>query len=289
MSSCSNVGMVTDGGSLSYGPSRAGRLLAPARLPIRGDGYWTPPRWASRGLRYGTDELVGMVVFAGRDIARQLPLATLSVGDLSLARGGRSKWHRSHQTGRDVDLLFLIRDSEGRSILSERMWKFDSDGKVFRSLEAVVFDEAAEPDYVFDDLGNWLMVKSLLTNPIAEVQYIFISDALKQRLIDVAYEQGEDEELIQKAGYLLHQPSDSLPHDDHMHVRVLCSRDDLALGCRDQGVLRWVKKGYKYVRRFERDIRVPRVRQGIGAFAASNLAFPGFFPIARQNVVGLAF
>ena len=211
---CSTVGMVTDGGSLSYGPARAGRLLDPAALPRRGDGYWIPPTWARRGLAYGTDELVGMIVYAGREISRQLPSATLSVGDLSLGRGGRSRWHRSHQTGRDVDLLFLIKDSNGKPVLSERMWQFDGNGHAVRRNEEAIFDESADPGYVFDDMGNWLMVRSLLNNPIAEVQYIFIADSLKQRLIDLAFELGEPTEIIQKASYLLHQPSDSLPHDE---------------------------------------------------------------------------
>ena len=32
------------------------------RLPAEGDGFWIPPRWSSRGLNYGTDELVTLIV-----------------------------------------------------------------------------------------------------------------------------------------------------------------------------------------------------------------------------------
>jgi len=234
---------------VSFGPSRQGRVEGAAKLPLEGKGFWTPSRWAQRGLRYGTDELVALVVYVGRDLARNAPGTKMSVADLSTKGGGRSRWHRSHQAGRDVDLLFVTKDEKGRPLLAERMLSFAEDGRARVTKGMAPVGEDPRPSVYFDEQANWVVVKSLLTSPVAEVQYIFVADWLKQRLIDHAMSAGEPDELIQLAGHLLHQPSDSMAHDDHFHVRVFCSPHDLALGCRDRGRLRWLKKDYKYRRK----------------------------------------
>ncbi|MEO8214535.1 MAG: hypothetical protein ABI560_15140, partial [Myxococcales bacterium] len=46
---------------------------------------------------------------------------------------------------------------------------------------------------------------------------------------------------------IIRQPSDSEPHDDHMHVRIYCDPNDRALGCSDHGPVRWWKKRWKYM------------------------------------------
>ncbi|WP_428267311.1 penicillin-insensitive murein endopeptidase [Haliangium sp.] len=317
---CPRQGIVDDGTSISYGPSNRGKLIKSVRLPRRGQGYWTPPRWAMRGLRYGTDELVTLVVYLGRRLdmeerananvsslqppgsrgaptlarnAKTSPVRRtgrksftaqrigaeafpyrragghgvpgrgvgaevfprpvgpiLGVADLSWGRGGPSPWHRSHQTGRDVDLLLFATDAEGRPLVLDRMVKYGPEG------QAVIitggFDDPrtpfneAERRIYFDVERNWRLVRALIDNPVAPVQYIFIADWLKQKLIEHAIAAGEPAALVEKAGHLMHQPGDAPPHNDHMHVRVYCAATDRVHGCRDRGILRWTKKGYKY-------------------------------------------
>ena len=65
--------------------------------------------------------------------------------------------------------------------------------------------------------------------------------------IEYARDQDEDPSLVERADAILHQPGDSLPHDDHLHVRVFCAGDDRAFGCVDRGPVRWWKKRYKYM------------------------------------------
>lgn len=250
LTGCPQHGLVHDGTSISYGPSNRGTLIYPTRLPDRGEGYWTPRRWATRGLRYGTDELISLLVYVGRRIERESPGARVGIADLSPRRGGPSAWHRSHQTGRDADLLFFATDITGTPIELRAMLPFASDGTAVLppghpGLRALFGGPAARTVY-FDVARNWLLVRALIENPVAPVQFLFISDALKQMLIDHARAVGEPEHLIQKAGFLLHQPGDSLPHNDHIHVRIYCAPSDRVHGCRDRGVLRWVKKDYKY-------------------------------------------
>ncbi len=237
--------VLSDDTSFSRGPSRYGALHNPARLPVAGQGFWIPPIWSDRGLNFGVDELVAMLVYTGRRLHMKDENLVLSIGDLSRARGGRSPWHRSHQTGRDVDLLFFVRDHEDNSVRSQAMFKHDSEGKQKgASTETEV--------HQFDVRANWYVVEALLENPVAEVQYIFIQDDLRQMLLDYASMSGVAPGLIAKAALILMQPNDSAPHDDHMHVRIFCPKEDLRSGCRDFGQMRWHKRDYKYERRIER-------------------------------------
>ena len=279
---CAGQGLVDDGTSVSFGPPNSGTILNPARLPDRGDGYLVPATWADRGLRYGSDELVGMVVYLGRDLAGRDLGRPLVVADLSPERGGPSAWHRSHQTGRDVDLLFFVRDATGRPVVPTAMLHYRADGASLPDRGDA--DAATGAPLYFDDQANWMLVRELITNPIADVEYIFISEDLKQRLLDQAVALGEPRSLIEAASFLLHQPSHAPPHDDHMHVRILCPPSDVGQGCREMGPLWWYKKDYKY-----RPERLARSAMGrrIGAALRSrqvimaalpSLPFRGFVP-----------
>ena len=243
---CVFDGLVVSGdSSFSRGPSRYGALHNPARLPTEGHGYWIPPIWSDRGLNYGVDEVVGMLVHVGRTLELRDPALVLGVGDISRPGGGRSPWHRSHQTGRDVDLLFFVTDHNDKRIRSEAMLHHDKDG-------SEIGPSVAGQAHRFDVAANWYVVHALLTNPIAEVQYIFIQDDLRQLLLEYAGMSGVKHSVIARAAQILMQPGDSAPHDDHMHVRIYCPKSDLQLGCVDFGKMRWHKRDYKYESRFER-------------------------------------
>jgi penicillin-insensitive murein endopeptidase len=230
---CAALGGVDDGTSLSEGGSNRGALLNAVELPVRGDGYLIPPTWASRGLNFGTEELVGIIVRAARRVDRERPGATLYVADLSPRRGGASAWHRSHQSGRDADLHFYALDVAGRPAgVPSVMPRFDGLG--------------VAAGRVFDVERNWLLVRAILEDPVSDVQYLFISAPLRQRLLDHATASGEPPELVARAAAVLAQPADSLPHDDHLHLRIYCPAGDRSLGCKDRGPQRWLKKTWKY-------------------------------------------
>ena len=252
--SCTSVGWVSDGTSLSYGSSNRGALVDGIELPVAGDGYFMPPTWAGRGLNWGTEELVGLLVRASRRVRAESPESTLHIADLSPRRGGASTWHRSHQTGRDADLLFFGIDAEGRQAPAPlAMIRYDDAGM------GAVVDEARNPvsPRTFDVARNWLLVRALLEDPIVEVQFLFISNALKKKLLEHAAGMGEPTAILAEAEMILSQPGDSLPHDDHLHVRIYCPPSDRSLGCRDRGPQRWLKKGWKYVDRMTKVAAVP--------------------------------
>jgi penicillin-insensitive murein DD-endopeptidase len=233
---CAQYGIVHDGTSVSWGTTNRGVLVNGAQLATRGEGFWMPPRWEARGLHYGTEELVSLVVHAARRVHAETG-AVLGVGNLSPRGGGPSRWHGSHQNGRDVDLFFFARDADGQPVRVMEMLRFDDRG-------VVELDD--DEQLVFDVERNWLLVRAMLESPIASVQWIFVADYLKQMLLDHAIERGESLGLVLKASYILHQPSNAPPHADHFHVRILCPRTDRTLGCRDRGWVRWTKKAAKY-------------------------------------------
>jgi penicillin-insensitive murein endopeptidase len=240
-SGCAQLGTVSDGTSLARGYCNDGRLVDGVRLPQRGDGYLIPPVWHNRGNNWGTDELVSLVVRAARRVEREAPGSMLYVGDFSPEGGGPKAlgWHRSHQTGRDADLIFFALDAEGKpQRVPGTMYRFGDDG----------WTRQKGPGRLqFDVDREWVLVRALLEDPVVDVQHLFISAPLRQMLLDHAEKIGESRELIERARLTLQQPVDALPHDDHLHVRIFCPVSDRVLGCRDRGPLRWFKKTYKYL------------------------------------------
>jgi penicillin-insensitive murein endopeptidase len=237
LGACSTFAPISDGTSLSWGSTSRGELAHASELPVRGDGYLIPPTWAGRNMNFGTDELVALLVRATRRVAREEPGVPLYVGDLSAQRGGATAWHKSHQAGRDADLIFFAVDDDGRPApVPTAMRIFDENG--------ATVDGGRR--YYFHTARNWALVRALLEDPDGDVQFLFVAHHLRKLLLDYAAAQGEPADLVERAEAVLLQPGDSLPHDDHLHVRIYCPASDLALGCRERGPLRWLKKGYKY-------------------------------------------
>lgn len=247
---CAGPNLWTDLTSVSTGHTGHGRVRQPARLRLRGIGYKVPEKWRKRGFIYGTDELVTAIKHAAGRVRARYWQATAGIADLSPAEGGPSKWHKSHQSGRDVDVLFYTKVPDGRSLPppEEDMIVFNNEGKPI--LPAEYTGGYADPDWAerrFDARKNWLFIETLLRDPTIRVQWIFISRPLEALLVAEARKRGRPEWIIGYAETVMQQPGDSLPHDDHMHVRIYCSRADRFHGCEDRGPI-WhhEKKSYKY-------------------------------------------
>src|SRR3954467_5164204 len=162
LSGCVELGVVTDGSSISYGKPNNGYLVDGVKLPDKGDGYTTREVWSLRGNRYGTDELVTLVKGVAKRMKKKVKDVRLVVADLSNTTGGAEHaFHRSHQNGRDADLLYYMRDSEGKPFEADAMHVFNARG------------EATDGSGITVDVPRtWLLVKELLTAREAYVQYI---------------------------------------------------------------------------------------------------------------------
>lgn len=222
---CAELGVVTDGSSISYGKPNHGYLIDGAKLPDSGPGYTTREVWSKRNNRYGTDELVALVKGVAKRMKKKVKDVRLVVADLSGDSGGeKHAFHRSHQNGRDADFLYYMRDADGKPFEPDAMHTFDRTGKATDGTGITV-----------DIPRTWLLVKELLTSNEAYVQYIFMYKPIAEQLIDYAKSQKEPEELIARATMACKQPGDSAPHNDHMHVRVYCAATDRQFGCVDIG------------------------------------------------------
>lgn len=249
MGGCAGV-LAADGTSVSLGTHADGALRDPAMLAVEGDGYTIPGPWRGRHSNYGTDELVNVVIRAARSVERELPGGVAAIGDLSRRGGGASIEHKSHNSGRDVDVFYYAVDREGRPVRpGDALLRFAADGRAVRWSPPHGIRPPARPvpAYRLDMRRNWAFIRAMLTDPEAEVQWIFISRALGAELIRQAAEAGEDPALLARAAFIMHQPSDAEAHDDHMHVRLYCDPGDRVLGCVDRGPVRWWKKMWKYM------------------------------------------
>lgn len=252
LTGCATPGYWTDYTTVSVGTTSGGRIHRPIEMPRRGTGYKVPTTWRDRGNQWGTTELVETVERAAAAVRTTRKTATLGVADLSPQRGGKTMWHASHQSGRDVDLIFYHVDERGRALPPPEveMVHFDGDGKPFvpRHMLATGYEEPTWAGRRFDDASNWALVEALLSDRAARVQWIFVSNKLEGRLLSWAERHDRPRWVIEYAREVMKQPSARAPHDDHFHVRLYCSRADRLLGCVDTGpIWQHEKKTYKYV------------------------------------------
>jgi penicillin-insensitive murein endopeptidase len=225
LAGCVELGVVTDGTSISVGKPNAGRIVDGVRLPDRGEGFFTREVWRVRGQRFGTDELVDLITGVSRRVTPMNDGVRIVIADLSGRGGGAAHtWHRSHQNGRDVDILYYVRDASGKSVEPDAMRVVGAD-LVAKDGSGITIDVPK----------TWVLVRELITAPEAPVQWVFMYQPVVEALLAHAEKIGEPAALIERARKACKQPGDSAPHNDHMHVRVYCSAQDRMMGCVDVG------------------------------------------------------
>ncbi len=67
---------------------------------------------------------------------------------------------------------------------------------------------------------------------------MFVCHEIEALLIDHARALGEPDTLVWQAETVMLEPSDSLRHDDHVHLRIACSPEEAVAGCSGGGP-RW--------------------------------------------------
>ncbi len=189
-------------------------------------------------VRWGLGALVGMVDRAARHVRHMYAGAVLNVGHLSKNGGGNLEQHASHESGRDADLPFYVKDNHEKQIFSDHMVPFRGDGT-----------SAVWPGARFDDAKNWELVTALLDDPIARVTHIFVSSPIRQRLLAYASHVGAPESLRTRAAFAMVQPHGTLPHDDHFHVRIACPSG--MTGCIENPVVHIARRAHAHARAHE--------------------------------------
>ena len=202
--------------SRSVGYPDRGRLRHAVRLrPSRFVQY--ADEVAKSGHAWGTWELVQLVERAAyRVAARTGRRARLLVGELSKLRGGRIAGHNSHQNGRDVDLAFYTKRSDGTPAWRRQFVRFSRGDLAF----------GRDKGLRFDTRRNWELVQKLVADGDARVQYIFVANNIARRLIKYARLAKANPVVLERARRVMTQPSAGHRHDNHFHVRIYCAPAD---------------------------------------------------------------
>lgn len=189
----------------SVGSCSCGRLVNGRQLPAH-PGYVL--RDSERA--WATDETIHQILDAFDEVRRRHPeVARARVHDLSLERGGPIDDHRSHQSGRDVDITYFQRscsEEEGcplEPVLPRRL----------------------------DLASQWTLLEYWLHRGVAH--RIFIGYGLQEVLYNYARRHGASRRELERwfqyprgprapLGVIRHVPN----HFDHIHVRFACPRGD---------------------------------------------------------------
>lgn len=210
----------------SVGVPHLGVQTNAVELPFRGDGF---ERFRPRGKNHwGVPRLVSLIQDAAAHVQRRFSGGPpLVVGDLSARSGGKIPGHNSHRTGRDVDFLYYVTTPAGIPTRapgffghsSDALAEIDSRGQYLR----------------LDVPRQWELFKYLLSREDVGVQFLFVSRDIEAMLIDYALARHEPIDLVYRAQTVLLEPKDSLPHSDHVHVRIACTPEEGFSGCSGGG------------------------------------------------------
>jgi penicillin-insensitive murein endopeptidase len=229
----------------AIGTANHGVLTGGAELGRNAEGL----RWLRGNDRHwGTPRFTAAIERAAAHVARERPGARLTVGDLSTPTGGGPlSPHFSHRSGVDADLIFYVTTLDGAPV--------DSPGFIHVGADGLARDEAHRRWLRFDVEREWLLVRTLVDDPQARIQWLFVSDVVQAMLLEWAVSSGESPEIIRRAQSMMAQPNPGGIHDDHIHVRTTCSPEERVEGCEPTGPRRaWLSYDLPQPQDSDRDL-----------------------------------
>lgn len=211
--------------SYSFGTVTTGTLAHASEMHTDSPNWHFIPAAKTRHTNYGTANLISILSDAAAHIRTQHKGPKLLLGNISFEHGGDLPWSVSHNSGRDADVAFYSTYEDGSSVNHNHFVRFNRRSHGSLNKKRVHFDTER----------NWTFVKSLLSSEKAQVQWLFLANPLRRKLLQHAKQSNEDPLLISKAEQVLKQPSDSSPHRDHFHIRLYCSKPQVLHGCVNSG------------------------------------------------------
>jgi len=205
---------------LSVGGTSNGEILNAVHLPAQGEHHYVLGDHEGRDTHWGGGVLVQAIEDASEWAERRYPGMRVGVGNLSVRSGGPLYWSRSHHSGRDADLAFRYLNETGEPVEAQGLYVVRSDLTV------------REPaGWSVDVPRTWAIVEGLLVTHGDAIQWLFVSQPLKDAMLEHAAEIGVSPAVLAMASVVLHQPGDSRPHDDHLHLRVYCTANEATERC----------------------------------------------------------
>jgi LysM repeat protein len=193
----------------SLGAASDGKLVGGMQLPD-GAGYYRRRPQAA----WGTNHAIHHIKRAVSAVRNHFPrVHDLAIGDISARAGGPLSEHKSHQSGRDVDMgLYFKKRPSGYP-------------ESFIRATADTLDIAA----------TWALIEALASTARSDagVEVMFLDYELQQIVYGWAEDQGVSKhrlgEIFQyprgeasASGLIRHEPG----HDTHVHVRFKCPKND---------------------------------------------------------------
>lgn len=232
----------------SIGTYTSGCLSGAATLPVSGTGYQVMR--LSRNRFYGHPNLVQFIQQLGQMSVHD-KLGTLLIGDLGQPRGGPTlSGHRSHQTGLDVDIWFLLPKQLDNRLLT-------ANERETWSATSVVDMQSDRMDYQQWSGANEKILEISARHP--EVDRIFVNPSIKQEMCN---------HKTPGSAVWLRKIRPWWKHDDHFHVRLKCPEGNAnceaqsALpegdGC-DAGLAWWFSKEAKSPAKPAKPVPPPRL------------------------------
>ncbi len=193
----------------SVGLAHRGRLVNASRLRT-GRGYHI--RRPTRA--FGANHVVHAVERAVQVVRRRHPkVHALAIGDISAKKGGHISGHRSHQSGRDVDIGFYFK----------------------RRPKSYPKEFVVGTKKNLDLAATWTLVSTFAGMADADhgVERIFLGYEMQKVLYDYAKSRGVSKATLGRmfqyphgrgsaSGIIRHEPA----HNDHIHVRFKCPAGD---------------------------------------------------------------
>jgi penicillin-insensitive murein endopeptidase len=211
----------------SIGVPHRGVLVASVEMPAEGTGY----RFLRDNDRHHTTpRFADALTRAAAHVESERPGSILVFGDLSKSTGGQLLPHLSHRNGRDADLLLYAATLDGAPVASPGFIHYGPDG--------LAWDPAGKRFLRFDVERQWLLLRSLLNDDDARIQWVFINHNVRARILEWARALGEPLETIWRATQVMAEPHPGGAHDDHVHVRTACTLEEMASGCEHSGPMR---------------------------------------------------
>jgi murein endopeptidase/LysM repeat protein len=186
-------------GGISIGRASRGRLVRGVELPDRPDLYTRRKPEESWGSSHAITQLMAAVTRFRHETGFKRAVV---IGGISKARGGRFRPHKSHQSGRDIDIRMPITAAaEGK--------KHTSAGDI-------------------DWRATWQLIHAFIVG--GEVEYVFLEYSLQKRLYKAAREAGATKDQLAMWLQWPNKPKTNKGivrhvkgHVVHFHVRIRCA------------------------------------------------------------------